>query len=627
MLGPVAAQAFDQAPKHEIAVGLQDHVDEVDDDDAADVAQAQLADDLLRGLEVVLGDGLLEVPARADELAGVDVDDRHGLGAVDHERAAGGQPHLAVQRLLDLLGDAERVERVDVVLVRLDALEQVGRDALQVRPDRALRLLALDEHLREVLVEDVPDDLHEQVGLGVQERRSLLALDLLLDVLPLRGEALHVAGQLLLGGALGRRADDHAGRLRQHLLEDALESRPLVVGELAADAVHRTAGHVHQVAAGQRDLAREAGALVTHGVLGDLDEHAIARLQRQFDATGLVAGLDAVPVDLARVEHGVAAATDVDERGLHAGQHVLHATEVDVADQRGVLVASDVVLHEHAVLQDADLRAAVLGAHDHLAVDGLPACEELGLGHDRTAATGVAAVTTALLLGLEARRALDRLRLGDVLDDPLALPRLVALLVALGAAAATTPPAPSPRLLLVTLRCTVVATGACRKRDDLRRVEVQLRRHLRHEDLGQQTERHGGDGGGLLRLGRGPRLRSGLGLGRGLGLCGSLGLSGRVGLCGSLSRTLRLGRSLGLRGSLRLSRSLGLCGSVGLRRDVLGRGLRRGSVALSLDARSVGGRRQRLRGISRGVESGGVVVIVLIGHLWRAPWHGPLRVP
>ncbi len=112
VLRAVAAQALHQAPQHEVAVGLEHHVDEVDDDDAADVAQAQLADDLLRGLEVVLGDGLLEVAAGADELAGVDVDDRHRLGAVDHEGSAGGQPHLAVQRLLDLLGDPVHVERV-----------------------------------------------------------------------------------------------------------------------------------------------------------------------------------------------------------------------------------------------------------------------------------------------------------------------------------------------------------------------------------------------------------------------------------------------------------------------------------------------------------------------------------
>ena len=106
VLGAVAAQALEQAAQHEVAVALEHHVDEVDDDDAADVAQPELADDLLGRLEVVAGDGLLEVAALTGELAGVDVDDGHRLGAVDDQRAARGQPHLAVERLGELLVDA-----------------------------------------------------------------------------------------------------------------------------------------------------------------------------------------------------------------------------------------------------------------------------------------------------------------------------------------------------------------------------------------------------------------------------------------------------------------------------------------------------------------------------------------
>jgi hypothetical protein len=47
MLRPVSGQALDQAPQHQIPVALQHHVDEVDNDDAADVAEPQLAHNLL----------------------------------------------------------------------------------------------------------------------------------------------------------------------------------------------------------------------------------------------------------------------------------------------------------------------------------------------------------------------------------------------------------------------------------------------------------------------------------------------------------------------------------------------------------------------------------------------------
>src|SRR5207344_2701802 len=63
VLGPVAAEALHQPPYDEVAVALEHHVDEVDGDDPADVAQPELTRDLLGGLEVVTGDGLLEVAA------------------------------------------------------------------------------------------------------------------------------------------------------------------------------------------------------------------------------------------------------------------------------------------------------------------------------------------------------------------------------------------------------------------------------------------------------------------------------------------------------------------------------------------------------------------------------------
>src|SRR5439155_16333090 len=112
VFGPVPGQAFEQPPQHELPVALQYHVDEVDHDDPADVAQPQLPHDLLGGLQVVAGDGLLQIAALAGELPCVDVDDGHGLGGVDDQRAAAGEPHLAVECLGELLVDPVVGERV-----------------------------------------------------------------------------------------------------------------------------------------------------------------------------------------------------------------------------------------------------------------------------------------------------------------------------------------------------------------------------------------------------------------------------------------------------------------------------------------------------------------------------------
>ena len=102
-------------------------------------------------------------------------------------------------------------------------------------------------------------------------------------------------------------------------------------------------------------MVGEPGALGADRVLGDLDQHRLTGLEDLLDLAGLALGAEGVPVDLAGIEHGVAAAADVDEGRLHRRQHVLDPAEVDVADQRGRRVAVDVVLHQDVVLEHGDL--------------------------------------------------------------------------------------------------------------------------------------------------------------------------------------------------------------------------------------------------------------------------------
>ena len=115
------------------------------------------------------------------------------------------------------------------------------------------------------------------------------------------------------------------------------------------------ARRVHDVAAGDGDVVGQPGTLGADRVLGDLDQDRLAGLEDLLDLAVLALGAEGVPVDLAGVEDGVAATADVDEGGLHRGQHVLHPAEVDVADQRRGGVPVDVVLDQDVVLQDGDL--------------------------------------------------------------------------------------------------------------------------------------------------------------------------------------------------------------------------------------------------------------------------------
>ncbi len=159
MSGAVPAEALHQPTQDEVSVALQDHVDEVDHDDAADVAEPQLANDLLGRLEVVPGDRFLEVAALTGEATRVDVDDRHRLGPVDHQRAARGQPDLAIQCLGELLVDAVRGEEVIAPGPQGQSLHEVRRHPTDVVAQRRPHVVPLHDQRVEVLIEDVADHL------------------------------------------------------------------------------------------------------------------------------------------------------------------------------------------------------------------------------------------------------------------------------------------------------------------------------------------------------------------------------------------------------------------------------------------------------------------------------------
>ena len=406
MLGTVTAQALNQATQNQVTVRFKHHVNEVNDDNAADIAQTQLTDNLLSSFQVVLGDSLFQVAAATGELTGVHVHHGHGFGTVNHQRTTRRQVHLTVQRLRQLLVNAVVIEEVIRGIPLLQAGDQVRRHVRHVRLNGIPRVLALNNHRGEVLVEDVTHGLNHQVGLLVKHLRSqhLAGVSLLLNLFPLRTQTVNVVGQLLLRSTLRRGTNNHASALGQLVLQNLLQTRTLGVGQFAGNTGHRTTRHVHQEATGQRNLAGQAGTLVTNRVLGDLHQNRIAGLQSVLNLAGRTVQTGDIPVDLARVQHSVAAASNVNERSFHGRQNVLNLTQVHVANQGILLGLRHEVLSQHAVLKHTNLDAAVLLTNQHLTVHGLAASQELSLGHDVAAAAQGAGLAAAHTLRLQAGR-------------------------------------------------------------------------------------------------------------------------------------------------------------------------------------------------------------------------------
>ena len=85
------------------------HVDEVADDQAADIAQTELARDFIGRFEIGLQNGLLDIaPALVATCIYVDGDQRFGF--VDDDVAAAFQPHLAMKSIVDLFLHSEGLE-------------------------------------------------------------------------------------------------------------------------------------------------------------------------------------------------------------------------------------------------------------------------------------------------------------------------------------------------------------------------------------------------------------------------------------------------------------------------------------------------------------------------------------
>ena len=359
-----------------------------------------MSNDLLRGFEVVLGDRLLEIASRPGELPGVHVDDRHRLGSVDHQRSTRREPDLAIQGLHQLLVDPVVGEDVFGFNPVVHAVQQIRRDGRDVCVDGPPRAIAGDDQLRDILVEHVPDHLDGQVGFAVEKFGWCRRCGRVRDVRPQRLQPFDVCFQRILGRTFGGRADDHAGVLGHHPLENGLQPAALVVGQLATDTGHRPVRDIHQEPAGQGNLARQSSSLLSDRILGDLHQNRVAGLQGELDALGLTFQADRIPIHFAGVQNRVSATPNVHECRFHARKNVLHPPEIHVANHGGGRTFGDVMLDENTVLEDGNLDSVFGLTDDHDALDGFTSSEELRLVQDRRpAAPGFPTFASALLLG------------------------------------------------------------------------------------------------------------------------------------------------------------------------------------------------------------------------------------
>ncbi len=355
--GAVEMQGIPQAVFHLALAALVLHVDEVDDDETAQVAQAQLAGDLVGRLHVGAQGRLLDVGA-AGGAAGVHVHRHQRLGVVHDDGAARRQGDLAAEGGLDLVLDLEAGEQRHVVPVALHAIDGGGHDVRHELLGLLVDVVRVDQDLADVRLEVVADGADDQAALLVDEEGALLAAGGALDGAPELHQVVEVPLQFLdaaadTGGA-GNQA--HAGGDFQ-LVHGIAQFGAIVALDAAGDAAApRVVGHQDQVAAGQRNEGGEGGTLGAALVLVHLDDEFLAFPQRLLD--GGLGRFDPFPEkgpgDFLERQKAVALGAVIDEGRFEAGLDAGDDGLVDVALALLFCGRFDVEVYEFLAIDNGD---------------------------------------------------------------------------------------------------------------------------------------------------------------------------------------------------------------------------------------------------------------------------------
>jgi len=181
--GAVLAQRVAQAVFHFAPVARFFHVDEVDHQQAAEVAQPRLARHFVGGFEVGAQRGFLDVAA-LDGAGRVHIDCHQRLGLVDDDRAAAGQLHRAAVGGFDLVLDLEARKQRRVVAVAFHPMPLLGHHVAHELVRLFVDVVGVDQDLTDLGVEIVADGAYHQARFLVNQERALAGFGGAVDGVP-----------------------------------------------------------------------------------------------------------------------------------------------------------------------------------------------------------------------------------------------------------------------------------------------------------------------------------------------------------------------------------------------------------------------------------------------------------
>ena len=166
------------------------HIDEVDNDQAAKVAQTQLTSDFIGCFKVGIKRRFFDVAA-AGGACGVDIDSGQRFGTVDNDRTAGRQTHFTLESGLNLRFDLIVAEQRDFPGVQFDfAAEIRTTQRRNVLASQLKHLRVVDKDFADILTQIVAESAHDDVAFLMDQEGCRAAVCGFLDGFPvLQAEA------------------------------------------------------------------------------------------------------------------------------------------------------------------------------------------------------------------------------------------------------------------------------------------------------------------------------------------------------------------------------------------------------------------------------------------------------
>ncbi len=231
--------------------------------------------------------------------------------------------------------DLETREQRYIVVVALDAVHvgrhDVGHELLGLFMD----VIGVDEDFTDFGLKVVADGADHQAAFLINQEGAVLAGSGAFNRPPQLGEVVEVPAELFAVAANGGGTCDQAHAFGHvQLIHRFAQLGTFLTFNAARDAATaRVVGHQHQIAAGERDVGGECGALVAAFVLLDLDDEFLAFLECFADGrlARLDAGLEVAARDFLERQETVTLGAIVDEGRLKTGLDAGDDGLVDVA--------------------------------------------------------------------------------------------------------------------------------------------------------------------------------------------------------------------------------------------------------------------------------------------------------